>query len=142
MNAWRFRPIEPISVTKFNHDRAVMKARALGGILAKTERRGYSDAWECMLEYDRLPLMRLGRVDEFRWLAMEGLATMRAERRNGDLADEIERVLALSGRPGEVPDEPAARACMEAYGLAARAWQGSSWHWYDPQPLGNSVPRG
>ena len=69
--AWRFTPLNPVPVTRYNLDRVLAGTRDLAVALAAPNQQAFSDKWDQMLLYDRLPYMSCGRIDEFGWLAAE-----------------------------------------------------------------------
>jgi multimeric flavodoxin WrbA len=128
MCLWKFRPFDPLPVTRFNMDRVLEQAPTLGKELAESEPRPFADTWESLLAYDRLPTMDYGRVDEFRWLAEQivaGLALRRArgeEGQSGQLA-EVQRLLyeaRVHATQGDKESE--AQKVVAAYRLGAQIW--------------------
>jgi len=66
---WKYRPLPPVPVTRFNLDAVLADAEALGRALAGHAPRPYDSIGDLLTTYDALPELRYGRVDEFRWLA-------------------------------------------------------------------------
>jgi NAD(P)H-dependent FMN reductase len=91
---WKFRPLEPLPLTRFNMDRALARADELGVALAAQEARPFASTAELMVTYDRLPYMGYGRVDEFRWLAQQILAGLRTRAAAADVAETVSQLLA------------------------------------------------
>ena len=120
---WKYRPLDPVPVTRFNLERILGEAASLGRALSERPKQPYAGTWENMLTYDRLPALRYSRVDEFRWLA-EQIAEGLAERGGQDA--QVARVRGLLGEGrarAETGDaEGEAKAYIKAYGLAAETW--------------------
>jgi multimeric flavodoxin WrbA len=121
---WKFRPLDPLPVTRFNMDRVLEGAASLGRALAEGAPEPFAGTWEQMLTYDRLPYMDYGRVDEFRWLAeqiAEGLAHRQAD--GGGQLGEVERLLdeARAHAAQENKAEEAQKA-VAAYQLGTKIW--------------------
>ncbi len=66
---WKYRPLPPVPVTRFNLEAVLEDAGSLGRALVNAGRRPYGNTGELLTTYDALPALRYGRVDEFRWLA-------------------------------------------------------------------------
>jgi NAD(P)H-dependent FMN reductase len=124
---WKFRPLDPLPVTRFNMDCVLAEAASLGQALTESRPRPFEGTWESLLTYDRLPYMDYGRVDEFRWLAEqigEGLAhrQVRSVEQDGAL-DEVRRTLyeaRVHGTQGDAEAE--AQKVIAAYHLGAMVW--------------------
>jgi NAD(P)H-dependent FMN reductase len=120
---WKYRPLEPLPVTRFNLDRALAEAPGLGRALVEHPLQPYGAAWELMLTYDCLPYMGYGRVDEFRWLAEQIVASLEARGGGEDVVAGMRRLLADGRAAAARGDaERAARSCVEAYQIGAGAW--------------------
>jgi NAD(P)H-dependent FMN reductase len=120
---WKFRPLDPVPVTRFNLAAVLERAASYGRTLAESRPRPFEGTWEQALTYDALSYMAYGRVDEFRWLA-EQIATG-LESRDGDreqvkatvhLLEQGRAYAAAGDRSGE------ARSIIQAYRSGAEAW--------------------
>ncbi len=120
---WKFRPLDPLPVTRFNLDRALEEAEARGRALATLPRRPFEHVGDLLLAYDLLPMMSFGHVDEFRWLAEQIAAGLAARGDRPGTVAEIARLLE-EGRACAARGEQAAaaRAWAEAYRAGLRAW--------------------
>ena len=67
--AWRFAPLNPVPVTRYNIHQVVEDAGSLADSIVRGEKPVFSEKWDHMLLYDRLPFMSYGRIDEYSWLA-------------------------------------------------------------------------
>ena len=135
MSTMNFRPIEPIPVTKYNYPSALRRAAETGSTLARSERMPFPDMAAALLTYDRLPLMDIGRIDEFRWLSER--ASESAKESFGDDAEvrgaieEIESFLHQARAFRDDGDrEHEAEAVWSAYLASTRLWQRAEWPWY------------
>jgi multimeric flavodoxin WrbA len=126
MCLWKFRPLDPLPVTRFNMDRALEQAPSLGRALAESEPRPFAGTWESLLTYDRLPYMGYGRVDEFRWLAeqiVDALAMREASGETGEQLETVKRLLdeaRMHASQGNAERE--AQKVVAAYRLGAEIW--------------------
>ncbi len=135
MCTMRFRPLDPIAVSKFNYHSALALAAETGRFLARARREPFGSTAEALVAYDRMPVMGAGRVDEFRWLAEKAL-----ENAAGELGDDVARrpeievlrkqLSLANSRAGGHDPQGEADAVMEAYSAASALWQGSGWPWY------------
>lgn len=135
MCTMRFQPFDPIPVTKFNYQAALRLASSAGYRLAHAHREPFTGSAETFVAYDRLPLMGMGRVDEFRRLAEMALENAVEELGHtaGDEAElgEIRELLASADLAAGHGDPTArARAVMDAYAAASALWRRSAWPWY------------
>jgi hypothetical protein len=120
---WKFRPFEPLPVTRFNYDRALARAEALGGEIAGRQPAPFRGAWDVMVSYDNVPYMRYSRIDEFRWLAQEVRRSLSAHSEPAGVVAETGKLLDEGRKALETADaEAEARAVIEAYRKAAGAW--------------------
>jgi NAD(P)H-dependent FMN reductase len=120
---WKFRPLDPLPVTRFNMDRVLADAPSLGRTLADRAPQPYAGPWEAMLTYDRLPYAGYGRIDEFRWLAEQIVAGLAARGEKQTQAAEIQRLLdegRTSAAQGDREGE--ARKVVAAYQMGAAVW--------------------
>jgi NAD(P)H-dependent FMN reductase len=120
---WKFRPLDPLPLTRFNMDQALAQAEDLGARLATQETRPFAGTAELMVAYDRLPYMNYGRVDEFRWLAQQILAGLKARDPAADAAAEVGQLLAQAEAcavEGDAIGEM--EYILEAYQRGTRAW--------------------
>ena len=120
---WKYRPLEPLPVTKFNLARVLEGAEARGRALAECSPQPFDGAWELLLTYDTLPYLDYSHVDELRWLAEQIAESLDARRQDGDTVAEIRSLLkeaeafsTVGARAGR------ARRTVEAYRLGADAW--------------------
>jgi len=120
---WKFRPLDPLPVTRFNLAGALEDAESLGQALAQSSPRPFEGPWDVMLTYDSLPYMDYARIDEFRWLSEQIAAGLEARGEQESTVGEIRRLLdegracaAKGDRRGE------AKRCIDAYRMGARVW--------------------
>jgi NAD(P)H-dependent FMN reductase len=120
---WKFRPLDPLPVTRFNMDRVLEEAPSLGRALAESEPRPFVDTWESLLAYDRLPTVDYGRVDEFRWLAEQIVAGLADRGGSEESLGEVKGLLyeaRVHATQGDKEGE--AKKVVAAYRLGARIW--------------------
>jgi len=123
MCLWKFRALEPLPVVRFNLERMLARAPAVGRELARSKPRPYRSAADLMASYDALPYMGFSHVDEFRWLAEEAEATLREIGFDGSALDEMSGLIESSRRAGRRSDTTKqARFAVEAYETAHRLW--------------------
>ena len=122
--AWKYRPLDPIPVTRFNMDRVLDAAGSYGRALAERGGQPFEAVWEQLLAYDNLPYMDYGRVDEFRWLAEQIVAGLEARKEGGARVEEVARLLD-AGRiaAAEGDEEGEAQAYVRAYRAGRKAWE-------------------
>ena len=120
---WKFQPLDPLPVTRFNMDQVLAEAEGLGVELVGRGTQPFPSTAEMLLTYDRLPYMSYGRVDEFCWLAEQALAGLRVRETAGDAAEEVSRLLEQA-KACEAEDDAsgAAEAVVQAYQVARAAW--------------------
>lgn len=89
-----FRPINPLPVTRYNLDFALVEARIRGRLITDLKPQPFSNLAERIAYYESLPYMRHGMADEIIYLARE---TMEGIVRRGkpDLAAEPRRRLEI-----------------------------------------------
>ena len=120
---WKFRPLDPVPVTRFNLDRVMEEAESYGRALVERPLQPFADVAELMLTYDALPYMDYGRVDEFRWLAEQVLAGLDARGESGAPVEEVRRLLEKGKGLGERGDvEGEARLAIQAYRTGYELW--------------------
>lgn len=120
---WKFRPLDPLPLTRFNMDRALAQADELGMALATQDARPFAGTAELMVTYDRLPYMDYGRLDEFRWLAQQILPGLRTRTAAGDVAEEMSQLLAQAETRAAGGDAVGEMQCvLDAYLNGRRAW--------------------
>jgi len=120
---WKFRPLEPLPVTRFNLLRALEEARERGRALATSAPQPYESVGDLLLTYDSLPATRFSHVDEFRWLAEQIASGLEASGAHEPIVAQIARLLdegracaARGDRRGE------ADRAVQAYRVGAGAW--------------------
>jgi NAD(P)H-dependent FMN reductase len=120
---WKFRPLDPLPVTRFNMDQVLAEAEDLGVTLVGRGVQPFASTAEMMLTYDRLPYMGYGRIDEFCWLAEQALAGLRVRDTAGDAAEEVSHLLEQA-RTCEAEGDAAGEAAsiVQAYLVATSAW--------------------
>ena len=120
---WKFRPLQPLPVTRYNLDKAFHLAEQLGRQLAKTPTQPFEEIGDVLLEYDAIPFLRFTRRDEFRWLAhqiREGFVLHNQSR----LLAEMDHLLAEAERCRRNSDEKGeSRAVFKAYEIGYQAWK-------------------
>ena len=122
--AWKFSPLDPLPVTRFNMARVLEDAGAYGRTLAESAPQPFADVADQMLTYDALPYMRYGRIDEFRWLAGQTAAGLLARGEKEAQVTEIKRLLdegSACGIRGDTKGQ--AQKIIQAYRRGARAWE-------------------
>ena len=121
--AWKFRPLAPLPVTRFSLSHVLEEAGAHGRTLAESTPRPFESVAELMLTYDALPTMDYGRIDEFRWLAEQTVAGLRARGGQETQVEEIEHLLDEARTCGAGGDRRGqAERIIQAYWTGARAW--------------------
>ena len=120
---WRYRPLEPLPVTRFNRASALEQALAAGKHMAACPRKPYQGAWELMATYDSLVYLDYARTDEFRWLS-EQIALGLEQR--GDARDSLATIRDLRAEASASLQngdrEKAVQQYIESYGLGAQLW--------------------
>jgi NAD(P)H-dependent FMN reductase len=120
---WKYRPLDPLPVTRFNLERVLGEAEALGRLLAETPPQPYDGGGEQMLTYDRLPYLGYGRIDEFRWLAERILTDLEVRGKTGNQVEVAQRLLAEARACATRGDQAGeAERLVEAYRAGERAW--------------------
>ena len=120
---WKFRPLDPVPVTRFNLAQVIQDAPRLGGKLANAKPEPFGSIADLMLCYDRLPYMDFGRVDEFRWLAQEVRRGLDARSETRSTAAHMQGLLEAAAALGEAGDTQAeAEWIIQAYQIGAAAW--------------------
>ncbi|MEM2850123.1 MAG: flavodoxin family protein [Candidatus Bathyarchaeia archaeon] len=87
-----FRPINPLPVTRYNLDVALVEARVRGRWLAKLKPQYFSDLAERIAYYESLPYMKYGMADEIIYLTREAIEGV-VRRGRSELAAESRRKL-------------------------------------------------
>ena len=120
---WKFRPHDPLPVTRFNLDRALDGAEARGRALAESSPDPFLGTSDLMLTYDSLPYMDYSHVDEFRWLAEQILAGLEARGEDQTKTDAVKHLLEEGrSRATKGDREGEAKNHIEAYRLGAALW--------------------
>ena len=121
--AWKFRPCEPLPVTRFNYNRILDKAESVGAEMAGQTAKPFRGAWDVMATYDGIPYRGYSHVDEFRWLAREALQSL-SDQTGTEATLETVRGLLERGRQAAQREDPEAEAqsVLEAYRTASSAW--------------------
>ena len=117
--AWRFFPLSPVPVTRYNIETVLADAKLLAGQVLGSPTLSFSNKWDHMLTYDTLPYLSYGRVDEFGWLAHRMAEYMEASGKEGKSVEEVKELL----RKGEAAHEKndfvdRAKCFMKAFDLA------------------------
>lgn len=68
-----FRPINPLPVTRYNLDVALVEARMRGKRIAQLKPQPFSNLAEKIFYYESLPYMRDGIINEIAFLAREAI---------------------------------------------------------------------
>lgn len=68
-NLWKFNPLTPLPVTRFNFDAALRAAEEKGKKMGSNKIENISQTAEIMAHYDQLEFADYTRADEFCWLA-------------------------------------------------------------------------
>ena len=120
---WKFRPMAPVPVTRFNLARVVKEAPAYGQKLATSGPQPFADTADLMLTYDALPSLAYGRIDEFRWLAEQTAAGLESRGKAAAQVKVLQRLLdegrACRAR-GDARGE--AERIIQAYQAGVQAW--------------------
>ena len=120
---WKYRPLDPIPVTRFNMDRVLDAAGSYGRMLAERARQPFEGVWEQLLTYDNLPYADYGRVDEFRWLAEQIVAGLEGMGKGSVQVDEVVRLLDVgSAAAAEGDEKGGAQAYVRAYRAGHDVW--------------------
>jgi multimeric flavodoxin WrbA len=120
---WKFRPLDPLPLTRFNMDQALAQADEIGMALATQGAQAFASTAELMVTYDRLPYMNYGRVDEFRWLSQQILAGLRTRVAASDVAEEMAQLLERAeARAAEGDAFSEMEYVLEAYLSGREAW--------------------
>jgi len=123
MCLWKFRALEPMPVVRFNLERTLARAPAVGRELARSRPRPYRSAADLMASYDALPYMGFCHVDELRWLAEQAEAALREKGFDEPALEEMRGLIESSRRATRRDDgSRQARLAMEAYETAHRLW--------------------
>jgi multimeric flavodoxin WrbA len=135
MCTMQFRPLDPIPVSKYNYRSALRAAAAAGRRLATTQRDPFRTFARSAVTYDQLPVMDLGRIDEFRWLATNALQNATEElgqvvSSRPEIQAIREQLLIAERYACGIDPHQEAEAVMAAYTAAATLWGGSGWSWY------------
>lgn len=109
--AWRFTPLHPVPVTRYNIDQVVADSGNIAGLFKPREDSVFTQKWDHMLLYDRLPFMSYGRVDEFEWLAREMAAFLERNGGNGQVLNEINSLLDRGGNAHRKGEEAETAQC-------------------------------
>ena len=119
---WKFRPLDPLPVTRFNLPRILEDAAGYGKTLAESTPEPFDGVADLMLTYDSLPYMRFGRIDEFRWLAEQTAAALQSNDARRAQMETVNRLLAEARACRAAGDRAGeAQRIIEAYQEGARA---------------------
>ncbi len=114
--AWRFVPLSPVPVTRYNLDRVLASSKDLAVALLETKPQAFSEKWDQMLLYDQLPYMSYGRIDEFGWLAAEMAEYMYRNDRETQALNEVKAFLQQGNRAKEQgADDETAKNFLAAF---------------------------
>ena len=83
-----FRPINPLPVTRYNWDIALVEARMRGRKIVDAKPQKFSNLAEKIAYYESLPYMRYRMIDEISFLAKEAINGI-ARRGRADLIDGV-----------------------------------------------------
>ena len=120
---WKYRPLPPVPVTRFNLDVVLAGAESLGRALVDAEQRPYGNIGELLTTYDALPELRYGRVDEFRWLAHTIVQGFERRGQADALVASLRKTLAEAEALAAAGDAVgAANHYVEAYWAGAMVW--------------------
>jgi multimeric flavodoxin WrbA len=123
MCLWKYRPFEPLPVTRFNYRRVLEDAPGIGERMAAAKAKPFREIWELIAAYDSLPYMDYGHADEFRWLSEQALTGLRGEGCGESVLRELET---LSGKAmlaqKKSQRDRAAEYAVQAYQAASRLW--------------------
>lgn len=121
--AWKYRPLEPVPVTRFNFDRVMESVEGIGQKLVNTPCDPFSDTGQLMHTYDSLPFMDYSRIDEFHWLAEQIAYGLRKREQKAEVADQIDDMLSEALEHADQGNRSeAAKVFLNAYSLGAQAW--------------------
>ena len=115
---WRYRPLDPLPVTRFNLVQSISEAPGIGARLAEMTQDPWDDTAELMRAYDELKYLSYRRIDEFEWLARAMQDRLGAEATAVTALLEEAQECARRG-----DDEGRARAAVSAYETARAAWE-------------------
>ena len=123
MCVWKYRPLDPLPVTKYNLERILQSAGDRGVELAECTPMPFESTWDQMLTYDSLPFMDYRRVDEFRWLAEEIVVGLNergdSEKMVGSITALVNKARSYAARGDRLSEM---KSCIEAYQMASGAW--------------------
>ena len=120
---WKFRPLDPLPVTRFNLAQVLEDAASYGRTLAESTPHPFEGTADLMLTYDSLPYMSYGRIDEFRWLAGQIVAGLQARGEREAQVGEVKRLLDEARARGVKGDrEGEAQKIVQAYRTGAQTW--------------------
>lgn len=119
MCAWRFTPVAPVPVTRYNMAAVLRDADGIAASLMEERQPVFDEIWNQMLLYDRLPFMNYGRIDEYRWLAHSMADCLEERKTDTEVIDRVRQVL---GRADDEKDrgneERRAELVLEAFETA------------------------
>lgn len=120
---WKYRPLQPVPVTRFNLDLVLAQSEAMGRELALAPRRPFEGVGDLLVTYDALPYNRHARVDEFRWLATEIAAGLERRGAAQDVISAMRTALGEAEERARTGDAlGAANKYIEAYRAGVKVW--------------------
>lgn len=120
---WKFFPLDPIPVTRFNLEDVSSTAEKIGRSLTEMKPDIFKTAAELMLRYDQLTYMNYKRIDEFRWLAnriVDGFTELKRESGTIDIMNKLLMEAQENKKKGNFRLE--AQNIMEAYRIGFEKW--------------------
>ncbi|MFW5787976.1 MAG: flavodoxin family protein [Halanaerobiales bacterium] len=127
-NLWKFNPLPPLPVTRFNFEKALKQAEKQGTKLGKNISEDISDPAEIMAAYDNFEYLDFKRRDEFRWLAEKVVQNIKENYSvTGEILDDIESLIEKGDNELNNKNQgKAIRNYMRAYQKAKKIRQDNS----------------
>ena len=117
--AWRFVPLEPVPVTRYNIQHTIANAQELARSLVARRKPAFAQKWDHMLLYDSLPYLSYGRIDEFRWLAGRMVEFMEERSADTSILPTVQAEIERADRARADGDrEQQARSTLQAFETA------------------------
>ncbi|MFW5980497.1 MAG: flavodoxin family protein [Halanaerobiaceae bacterium] len=124
-NLWKFNPLTPLPVTRFNFDKALNLAEKQGVKMGLNKIKNISEPAEIMAVYDDLKYLDYNRKDEFHWLASQLLKNLKEDSSlSSNKVATINNIINSGNKESEKDNpEMAVSNYMEAYKKAKKIWE-------------------
>jgi NAD(P)H-dependent FMN reductase len=117
--AWRFVPLDPVPVTRYNIERVIGDAEQLARSLTADRPTAFTQKWDHMLLYDSIPELSYGRIAEFRWLSGRMAEYMDQRNVDGATLQNVRGAIERADRAAADGDrEQQARSTLQAFETA------------------------